>query len=299
MKKIISVILITILMSMLSITALGAEIPEQDEAQMAATPTPITEAETDEQDVAPDVSAQAVPDTGTAGVYATAGDLYRQWSMNYPAYICGVYSTDGSYENLTFAVTKDEAGEAGKAEILALVKDDSTVTFTYQSYPYAELRAIQEELTPYMGDDIGINSLGIDEMENVLTIGINSQTKTAETEHFMQECFEKYGNHIRFQDNEGIYIYTNSIDELSGGGSTLDKGTQTFQWYLFVSILLILLIGVFFFVRHPALEMQTTSGEVVNAAGFSVSETEELAKQAIIEPSEKLDNDILSKIEKL
>ena len=83
------------------------------------------------------------------GEYATAFDLYQAWFAQngyenpYPDYISGVWSADGSMDHFVFGVTDDERGEAGKAEILRLVADDTTVDFAYQNYSYAELLAIR------------------------------------------------------------------------------------------------------------------------------------------------------------
>ena len=69
------------------------------------------------------------------GIYENAGQLYEAWMHQggVPDYISGVWSTDGGYVNLTFGVVKGEAGQKGQQEILALVKDDSTVTIVFQT----------------------------------------------------------------------------------------------------------------------------------------------------------------------
>ena len=36
--------------------------------------------------------------------YNTAGELYEAWYENLPDYICGVWSTDGGTNNLTFGI---------------------------------------------------------------------------------------------------------------------------------------------------------------------------------------------------
>ena len=60
-----------------------------------------------------------------AAEFADANALFQYWystqetpsASPYPDYVCGVWSTDGTTDHLTIAVTKDEAGEAGKSEI--------------------------------------------------------------------------------------------------------------------------------------------------------------------------------------
>ena len=82
------------------------------------------------------------------GIYETARQLADAWHSQggVPDYISGLWSTDGSRKNLTFGVVKGEAGEAGRQEILDLVKDDSTVTIVYQTYSHNYLWQIQDAI---------------------------------------------------------------------------------------------------------------------------------------------------------
>lgn len=144
--------------------------------------------------------------------FPTAGHLWTYWQSTvteedpipYPDYITGAWSTDGGMENLTFGVTKDEQGEAGKQEILKMVENDATVSFTYQSYPYCELWAIQQELTDSLGDATGACGIGIYEMENHVHIDIDTNNKNSEA--FIRECFETYGDRIVFEHSDGVFL---------------------------------------------------------------------------------------------
>lgn len=151
------------------------------------------------------------------GQFATAHDLFDHWYMErpdpkqspYPDYVCGVWSTDGSMENLTIAVTDDAAGEAGKAEILALIEDDSTVTFTTAAYSHAELFAIQWELAERMGEETGMFGIGVYEMENQVHVDIDMDHPGAQT--FMEECFALYGDRICFVDGDGVTVSSSDL----------------------------------------------------------------------------------------
>lgn len=159
--------------------------------------------------------------------YATAGDLYQAWYAEnyenpYPDYISGVWSADGSMDRLVFGVTKDERGEAGKEEILRLVADDSTVSFTYQSHSYAELLAIQREIEPLMGDEYGVYACGIYDMENVLKISIDETNPKAE--EFMTDLFARHGDRVAFEKMDGKIVLmedTAAAASRDGGGSTV------------------------------------------------------------------------------
>ena len=155
--------------------------------------------------------------------YATAGDLYQAWYAEngyenpYPDYITGVWSEGGTESALVFGVTKDERGEAGKEEILRLVADDSTVSFTYQSYSYAELLAIQREIEPLMGDEYGVYACGIYDMENVLKISIDETNPKAE--EFMADLFARHGDRVAFEKMDGkIILLTDTAADASRDG---------------------------------------------------------------------------------
>lgn len=307
MKRLFSILLTILVMMFGWSVAFATEITEKDIEPMEE----VEDIEVSPVSEAPEanISAKGVVDESTHktvdedGQFATAGDLYQHWMATnldyetspYPAYICGVYSTDGGIENLTFAVTKDEAGEAGKAEILALVSDKSTVSFTYQSYPHAELWAIQLELTPYLGDETGANSLGIQEIDNVLVIGINEENKNAET--FMASCFEKYGDRIKFELNDGIFLEDSSFRATEDKGLVGSRGF----WYLAIALMATLFVGILFISRHrfmPA--MQTNSGGILTGDDvISTYRVKGMVKEAKITPPTKLDTEILSKIEKM
>ena len=157
--------------------------------------------------------------------YATAFDLYQAWYAEngyenpYPDYITGVWSADGSMDHFVFGVTDDEQGEAGKAEILRLVADDTTVDFAYQNYSYAELLAIQQEIAPRMGDATGAFACGVYDMENVLKISIDESNPNAED--FMAEMFEKYGDRVAFEKGDGILLTNTAVDAAASDSAAI------------------------------------------------------------------------------
>ena len=74
----------------------------------------------------------------------TINDLFQYWEFNgYPDYVCGVWSTDGSENNLTVGILKTDEGENGKDEILSKIENDEAVTFEYQKYSKNYLFEIQ------------------------------------------------------------------------------------------------------------------------------------------------------------
>lgn len=182
------------------------------------------------------------------GDYPTAGDLYQAWFQQngyehpYPDYITGVWSANGTEQHLVFGITKDERGVAGKDEILRLVADDSTVSFAYQSYSYNELLAVQQEITPLMGDPSGIYACGIYDMENVVKISIDESSPQAEP--LMEELFARFGDKISFEKMDGEFVTL----EDTRAESSRDKGGAADPVFVAGSLLTIasaILIPVF------------------------------------------------------
>ena len=167
----------------------------------------------------------AVREDGTpVAKYMTMGDLYQAWfasgeyEYNYPDYVCGVWTETGDMTELVVAVTKDEAGEAGKQEILSLIENDDSVKFTYQSYSYKELRQVQEELSSFMGDESGIYGIGVYEMENKVHADIDISNPNAED--YIRKFLGQYGDKLVFEAGGGITLDCQSeglIDSAGGG----------------------------------------------------------------------------------
>ena len=111
------------------------------------------------------------------GVYENAGQLYEAWMRQggVPDDITGVWSTDGGNVNLTFGVVKGEAGEKGQQEILALVRDDSSVTIAYQTYSRNYLYQIQKEIKDvYFEAGLGLVTAGVMEKENRIRFEVHT-----------------------------------------------------------------------------------------------------------------------------
>ena len=241
--------------------------------------------------------ALALP-LGTAfaeGEYANIGELYQSWWMNggdcpYPDYVCGVWSTDGTIDNLTVAVTKDDAGEAGKAEILSLIADESSVTFTYGAYSYKELLSVRDALLPYLGEETGAFGMGMDESENCVSIDIDISKPNSDI--FIKDCIAKYGNMVRFTEGSGVAIdlTTVGIDEIGMGR---DKGAQALSPWLWAAIVGVLLLGGTAVLRTRKARMaQLSNGETATAAPISRAQVKDALRTAEIAPPAAVDEAI-------
>lgn len=237
--------------------------------------------------------------------FANAYELYSYWYSTqtdwtesaYPDYVCGVWSSDGGMDNLTIAVLEGAEGEAGKAEILDAVADDSTLTFAYQKYSHAELRAIQEELTPFLGDKTGAQGIGVDEMGNTVSIYINTDAPGAEA--FMAECFETYGDRIMFEGGSGVFVTTEDTTAATRPNLRQELGRTSsapLLWAL-TALFAVFCIGPFLLARHR-LALQTADGRTVTAGeSLSRSEVEAAVRESQTPPPPETLQTILRKID--
>ncbi|MBQ4557102.1 MAG: hypothetical protein IJA60_05600 [Clostridia bacterium] len=228
--------------------------------------------------------------------YSTANDLYQSWQGEYPSYVCGVWSTDGSMENLTFAVLDNEDGEAGKQEILNMIENDATVTIVYQKISRNELAKVQEELLPYFEKQIGLVWSALDEMENEIDLGIlEDRQNDPETIAMIEELKNKYGDifEIEYSKSPVTTLEIGFTDE------NLVMESQSNSWYYLVfSVLLLAIAAVFvlFAKKNGLLVKQTNAGNLTEHALPSVKEAENMVKASNAVVSESLDEKIMSDI---
>lgn len=225
--------------------------------------------------------------------YNTAGELYEVWCENLPDYICGVWSTDGGANNLTFGIQNNAAGNAGKQEMLDLVKNDSTLTFVYQEYSRNYLLQIQREIDEYMKDDLGLVETALDEQNNCIGLGILTERKDdADTQNMLEEITDKYGKAVSIH-------YTDAIFDLTIGEER-SLQSQHFLFYT-MGIMAVLLVGMFFvFQKRNVLLLQTNNGAPVSTATSpSTKEVENLVRKTQYDIPSELDQRIMNEINKI
>jgi len=244
-----------------------------------------------EGNTAPDSPVLDIPADGTSmgqtvdGKYATMGDLYQAWGgyAGYPDYICGMWSTDGGMYNMTVAVTKDKAGEQGKKEILSLLENPDSVTFTYQSYSYQELQKVNEAIVERMiAGDRSIVACGIYEMENKVHVSVLETAEDAE--ETAQELVKTYGDKITVELGSMLFDTTTM-------GETYDKGVPGVLLVLAVAVIL---IGITVAVSLPA--RLTNAGKVVDDRSMSRRQVEKLVAESTEIPSERLEEQIKKRL---
>ncbi len=147
------------------------------------------------------------------GTYATAGQLYQSWcgvsgNDNYPQGVCGVWSSDGGIDNLTIGVTDDKAGREAREEIVAAVRDDSSLTFVTQKYSYSELQEVKKKVAEYVesydGPELGAAGWGIYQIDNKVHVEIIESKPGAQA--FIDWGHENFGDMIVFIGTQGYDI---------------------------------------------------------------------------------------------
>lgn len=223
--------------------------------------------------------------------YNTAGELYEAWYENLPDYICGVWSTDGGTNNLTFGIQNNAAGNAGKQEMLDLVKNNSTLTFVYQEYSRNYLLQIQREIDEYMKKELGLISTALNEQNNCIELGILKERKDdVATQDMIKEVTDRYGNAVTVEYTDAIYALTTDMN-----------GLWTSQHIILImGIVVVFLAGMFFvFQKRNVLLLQTNNGATVSTATSpSTKEVENLVRKTQYDIPSELDQRIMNEINK-
>ena len=143
--------------------------------------------------------------------FANAGELYQNWyqtngsDIPYPEYVTGVWSADGSGDNLTFAIMKGYEDQA-KAEILDQIADKNSVTFAEGGkYTMAQLKKVQDYIGGKMSEGAGtypIWGCGIQDKENAVVCEINTSNDKAQS--VMDELSKEYGDMVQFNESSAV-----------------------------------------------------------------------------------------------
>ena len=292
MKRFLTIFLTLTCLMAWSGTALAAvecTVPKELSSGTAA-PDVLIIGSVPEDNTAPDSPSVDMPADGAStertdeGKYATMGDLYQAWGgyAGYPDYICGVWSTDGGMSNMTVAVTKDKAGERGKEEILSLLENPNSVTFTYQSYSYQELQEVNEAVVERMvAGDRSIVACGIYEMENKVHISVLETAENAE--ETAQKLVKTYGDKVMVE--LGSMVFDTTMEE------TYDRGVPG---VLLVLAAAVVLLGITVAVKLPA--QLTSAGKVITERPMSRRQVEKLVAKSTEIPSQRLEEQIQKRL---
>lgn len=243
-----------------------------------------------------------VPVTARAensGSFANAGELYEYWQERngFPAYITGVWSSDGGLVNFTFGVTDDAAGHAGAQEILALVGDDDTVVIAYQTHTWQYLRTVQSDVERYLDEDVGFKAVGINGYTNRVEVDV-AQTRLDDpnTAAAISALQGKYGDAVFFQFTSTEYIPVIGGANAPAGNFYNPIGNRTstqMPLIFFLSATSLLLLAALFFSEYKRrkLFLLLGNGTAVAVSGEKLScrAVKEAIRNSAAEPSHNLD----------
>ena len=242
------------------------------------------------------------------GIYENADQLYQAWCSQhgFPDYISGVWVTDGNREHLTFGLVKGEAGEVGRQEILDLVKDDSTVTFVYQTYSRNYLWRIKDAIVDaYFLKGLGLVTAGVRERENRLYLEVHRDfAENADTLEMIRQVTEQYGDTVRFAF---VDTYPQLVEGISPPAPTLTvpmpdligSPKRAFPFALVVTFC-VMMLSCFCLAqtrRRRILLLASNGTTVVMDEGpVSKKEVEMAVRRAERKPSPSLDDRIMQSI---
>lgn len=149
--------------------------------------------------------------------FANAAELAESWNENsvpekneyysaagYPDYVCGVWTNTGEADQLVMGLVPGEAGEKGKAEILSLIEDDSSVSFVTQQIPYEKLMDIMNDLTGQMQQVPGFYACGVLDDKNCVIASVELESPSPGLQKIMQYCAEVYGSAVIFEQGSPV-----------------------------------------------------------------------------------------------
>ena len=134
-------------------------------------------------------------------------DLNNYWAENdaYPDWFCGVWTETGSLNNLVVAVLDTEEGERGKQEILDLIEDDSSVTFTYGEYSRNYLVSVQHSFTYEIFQELGLSYTAFLDDKCRIELGILYEKRNdPKVQEKLEEIKKQYGDIFTVKYVDGL-----------------------------------------------------------------------------------------------
>jgi hypothetical protein len=238
-------------------------------------------------------------------LYATAGELYEAWVSRdcVPDYITGVWSTYGEPSNLTFGVVKGEAGVLGMQEILALVRNDSTVTFVCQTYSRNYLYGIQDEIVDaYFGKNLGLVTAGVNEYENKLYFEVHIDfAENPDTLAMIRTVTEQYGDAVAFRSIDvAIQPVVQTQPSVTGPALVVTQPQKLESPLLFAFGLCGLAAACFFLLQMQRRRVMAVAADgppvIMDSRPVRIKDVEDAIRKAENKPSEALDDRVMCSI---
>lgn len=153
--------------------------------------------------------ADAPADGGEGNGAAEALNAEWQYYKAVPDYSSGYWLDEAG------VLTVGLVDEAGREEVLAIV-GNVPVNFEEHVYSYNELWNIQLAIEPFMNENVGIMTVGVNVRDNVTEVGIDMEVPGAEG--FVEKMLARYGGRVAFKDKTGL-----TLDYVKGEASSAAK----------------------------------------------------------------------------
>ncbi len=246
--------------------------------------------------------ALCVPVFAETAAFARAWELFEYWEINdaYPDYVSGVWSTYGGVDHLTIGVLDTEEGNAGKEEILALIEDDTTVSFAYGAVSYKYLTDVMEQLGPYFEKGLGLSYGGVDVMAGKISLGILEERQNdPATLAMLEEMRQRFGADVFTVEYTDSFVFTYDTTANALPAVAVHSGSRMVWLIAGIVLLLAMLTAVLVIKKRQQAALQTSTGETVTAdQPLSVREVEDAVRQAQLDVPVDLDKKIFEAIEK-
>lgn len=215
-------------------------------------------------------------------------DLNNYWATNdaYPDYFCGIWTETGSLDNLVVAVLDTEEGNRGKQEILDLIEDDSSVTFTYGDYSRNYLIDVQHSFTREMFKELGLSYTAILDDQSRIELGILKDKKNDPVSiQMLDKIKEQYGDIFIVKYVDGLtsddMLYLEDLPAISNTAVAETESKPSYCIYIAVVLTLLLsVMAILILIRHKRLFLlQANTGHTVNvSSSLSAKEVENLVR---------------------
>lgn len=235
-------------------------------------------------------------------------DLNNYWAENdaYPDWLCGIWTETGSLDNLVVSVLDTDEGNRGKQEILGLIEDDTSVTFTYGQYSRNYLVGVKDSFTYEQFQKLGLSYTAFLDAENRIELGVLYEKRDdPDVQKSLKELKAQYGDIFKVKYVESAItngaLVLEDVPAVKYTVITEAKSSPPYLLYIAVAVSLLLSATCIFLLlkQRKALALQTAAGGTLSTTSrLSAKEVESLVRNTEVEVPEELDERIIRAIDR-
>ncbi len=232
--------------------------------------------------------------------FENARDLYQVWAgpQQFPDYVCGVWSNDGTSNNLTISVLNTKEGNDGKKEILELIENDSSVTFEYGEYSRNYLISVQTQVSKLFKthEEHGlVGTAYLDDKNRISLLFLKEYEPNENTQQLLSDLKSEYGD--VFLITFGDAPVDDTLLTAPIGNDFAQKNNKSSISTIILIVLLIFSIAFMFVHKRRTKALKTNTGDIITTESkISLKQIEKLIEKEDFSPSAELDSKIMSSI---